>query len=102
MMSWMESKVFIHWRCERSICSKSRKFSTAMASCSAQVCRKSSSSVVQERFPEFEQQQADRSLLADDGKHDDLTDFFRLERLNRFEGSGVALCYPRFRLLQQL
>ena len=53
MMSWMESNVFIHCRCERSTCSSRRKFSTAMANCRAQVCRKSSSSGVQWRLPEL-------------------------------------------------
>src|SRR3984893_13490020 len=52
MMSWIESNVLIHCRCERKFCSSRRKFSTATASCLEQAWRNSSSSGVHWRLRE--------------------------------------------------
>ncbi len=42
--SWIESKVFIHCRCERKTCSSKRRFSAAMPTWLALECRNSMSS----------------------------------------------------------
>ena len=99
-MSWMESKVFIHCRCDRSTCSSRRKFSTAIASCSEQVCRKSSSSAFQCRCKTFPAAAGQSKLLPTTRQHNYLVDFLHVQAI---EPIPLAVPDPdmRFRLLQQ-